>query len=179
MLVKEILGECLVKMGGENFISATERSDAQQSLVDRLLAALNIAYREAVTEYLPLVTEETVEVSDGEILASSLGRRMTYPLSLVAGERFFRIRTYPDRILTDLSGKGVLRYAYLPDTLSEEDEIEDMRLTPSVLSDGTLAELYYQDKVFDLAQSFDTDFRAALGVLRYKGRALRLRAGRW
>lgn len=54
-----------------------------------------------------------------------------------------------------------------------------MRLTSSVLSDGTLAEMYYQDKVFDLAQSFDTDFRAALGVLRYKGRALRLRAGRW
>lgn len=179
MFVNEILGECLVKMGGENFMSATDRSDAQQALVDRLLAALNIAYREAVTEYLPLVAEETVEVSDGEILASSLERRMTYPLSLTSGDRFFRIRTYPDRILTDLSGMGVLRYAYLPDALGEDDEIKDMRLTPSVLSDGTLAELYYQDKVFDLAQSFDTDFRAALGVLRYKGRALRLRAGRW
>ena len=50
MFVNEILGECLVKMGGENFMSATDRSDAQQALVDRLLAALNIAYREAVTE---------------------------------------------------------------------------------------------------------------------------------
>lgn len=179
MLVKEILGECLVKMGGTDFMSEEERTDAQQALVDRLLAALNIAYREAVTEYLPLVAEETVEVSDGEILASSLERTMIYPLSLTAGDRFFRIRTYPDRVLTDLSGKGVLRYAYLPDALGEDDEIEDMRLTPSVLSDGALAELYYQDKVFDLAQSFDTDFRAALGVLRYKGRALRLGAGRW
>lgn len=179
MLVKEVIGECLVKMGTEDFTSATERTEAQQALFDRLLAALNIAYREAVTEYLPLVAEENVVVTDGEIPADSLGRKIIYPLSLTADGKYFRIRTYPDRVLTDLSGKGVLRYAYLPDPLGEEDEIADMRLTVSVLSDGALAELYYQDKVFDLAQSFDTDFRAALGVLRYKGRALRLRAGRW
>lgn len=179
MLVKEILGECLVKMGSEDFTSAAERTETQQTLIGRLLAAFNIAYREAVTEYLPLVAEEEVEVRDGEIPAASLGRKIIYPLSLVSEGRHCRIRTYPDRVVTDLSGKGVLRYAYLPPELAEDDEIGDMRLTSSVLSDGTLAELYYQDKVFDLAQSFDTDFRAALGVLRYKGRALRLKAGRW
>lgn len=179
MLVKEILGECLVKMGAEDFTSAAERTETQQTLIGRLLAAFNIAYREAVTEYLPLVAEEEVEVRDGEIPAASLSRKIIYPLSLVSEGKHYRIRTYPDRVVTDLSGKGVLRYAYLPPELAEDDEIGDMRLTSSVLSDGTLAELYYQDKVFDLAQSFDTDFRAALGVLRYKGRALRLKAGRW
>ena len=47
MLVKEVLGECLVKMGRENFLTGTEYTDEQQALADRLLAAMNIAYREA------------------------------------------------------------------------------------------------------------------------------------
>ena len=67
---------------------------------------------------------------------------------------------------------------YLPEDADESGEIEDMRLTVSVLSDGALAELYYRDKVFDIAESYDSDFRAALGALRYKGREMRLGAGR-
>ena len=163
MLVKDVLGECLVKMGRENFLSESDLSDAEQTLADRLLAALNIAYREAVTEYIPLYAEEEVAASDGEIDVSSLSRRILYP----------------DGLAADYSGKGVLRYAYLPDEAAMTDEIEDMRLTPSALSDGTLAEYYFQDKVFDLAEAYDTSFREALSAVRYKGRPMRLGAGRW
>ena len=106
MLVKEILGECLVKMGAEDFTSAAERTETQQTLIGRLLAAFNIAYREAVTEYLPLVAEEEVEVRDGEIPAASLGRKIIYPLSLVSEGRHYRIRTYPDRVVVEVSDCG-------------------------------------------------------------------------
>ena len=74
--------------------------------------------------------------------------------------------------------RDIERQKYKGDNLLESGEIEDMRLTVSVLSDGALAELYYRDKVFDIAESYDSDFRAALGALRYKGREMRLGAGR-
>lgn len=179
MLVKDVLGECLVKMGRENFLSESDLSDAEQTLADRLLAALNIAYREAVTEYIPLYAEEEVAASDGEIDVSSLSRRILYPVSFTADGKRRRFWPRPDGLAADYSGKGVLRYAYLPDEAAITDEIEDMRLTPSALSDGTLAEYYFQDKVFDLAEAYDTSFREALSAVRYKGRPMRLGAGRW
>lgn len=82
-------------------------------------------------------------------------------------------------MLADFSGKGVLRYAYLPEEAELDDEIADMRITASALSDGTLAQFYFTDKVFDLAEAYDESFRAALSVVRYKGRPMRLGTGRW
>jgi chitinase len=54
-----------------------------------------------------------------------------------------------------------------------------MRLTVGALSDGALGEYYFQNKTFDLAKSFDSDFRAQIGVLRYKGKNVRVKARRW
>ena len=172
MLVKDILRECLAKMGEEDFTDkpAADRTDAEKALAAKLVS---------VSGYLPLIAEESVTAADGYIPASSLARAIVYPVSLVtaAGEKC-RLRSAPDGVATDLNGTGVLRYAYLPEDADESGEIEDMRLTVSVLSDGALAELYYRDKVFDIAESYDSDFRAALGALRYKGREMRLGAGR-
>ena len=50
MLVKDVIRECLCKMGEKDLLSETELSDEEQALIDRLLAAMNIAYRDAVTE---------------------------------------------------------------------------------------------------------------------------------
>lgn len=179
MQVKEVVAECLIKLGKENFVSKEEYTDEENAIAERLVAALNIAYQEAVTEYLPLVKEEEVAVSDGTIDVSALTERIIYPVSLVAGGAKYPLCVQPDRLLADYKGKAVLKYAYLPAEYAFGDTIDDMRITPSVLADGTLAEYCFQDKVFDLAKSYDTDFRSALGLLRYKGRVMRLKTGRW
>lgn len=179
MLVKDVLGECLIKMGKENFLANDTLSDAEQALADRLLSAMNIAYGEAVTEYIPLYAEEETTVRDGVIDIGGLSHRIIYPVSFtVAGERC-RLWTRPEGIAAARDGKGVLRYAYLPEPAAIDDDIADMRITESVLSDGTLAEYWFQDKVFDLAEAYAESFRTALSALRYKGRPMRLGAGRW
>lgn len=176
MLVKDVLGECLVKMGRENFLTGTEYTDEQQALADRLLAAMNIAYREAVTEYIPLYAEEKVIVADGTVDVGGLGKRILYPVSLTADGVRYRVWVRPEGLSADYCGRATLRYAYLPDEAGLTDEIADMRITPSALSDGTLAEYYLQDKVFDLAEAYSESFRDALSAVRYKGRAMRLGA---
>lgn len=179
MLVKDVLGECLVKLGREDFFASESLDDEQEALASRLLAALNLAYRTAVTEYIPLYAEEEVTVTDGVIAVSALERRILYPVALAAGGRRRRVWVRPDGLCADVSGKAVLRYAYLPDELALTDAIEDMRLTSDALSDGTLAEYYLADKVFGIAEAYDASFREALSAVRYKGRAMRLGAGRW
>lgn len=179
MLIKKVIAECLAAMGEKDFTDSTERTEQQTELATRLLVALNRAYREAVTEYLPVVEEETVNVTDGVIDVSSLAKNIVYPVSLTADGKTYKLKIYPDKLLSDYSGRAVLRYAYMPDELAESSELADMRFTLSMLTDGTLAEYYFRERAFDLAESYDTSFRTALSVARYRGRELRLKGGRW
>lgn len=179
MLVKKVLAECLVKLGETDFTEETEYTDEQSALLDQLLHALNFAYKDAVTEYMPLFKEEEVSVKKGVIFTGGLSEKILYPVSLVADGCKRCVRIYPDGLVADFDGNAVLRYAYIPADLTLNSEIADMRLTSAVLADGTLAEYYFANKLFDLAQSHDSDFRNALSLLRYKGRDMRLKVGRW
>lgn len=180
MKVKNVIGECLTKMGRTNFVNKTQFDSEESELISKLLCALNIAYRETVTEYLPLIYAQTVVLKDKIVKTSVLDKKILYPVSLEFCNEIKRIKAYPDRIESDFDGEGVLTYAYIPDDdLVLSDEISDMRLTQSALADGTLGEYYFANKVFDLAKSFDADFRAQMSMLRYKGRRIRIKRRRW
>jgi len=180
MIIKDVLGECLVKMGMENFISKTEYSEKENGIITDLIAALNIVYREIVCEYLPLVFSEEVELKNGEVFASELAKRILYPIRLYSGDNVLNFKVYPDKIAAGKSGVFTLEYAYVPDgELTIDDSIDDMRLTSAALSDGTLAEYYFKNKVFELARDFDASFRNRMGILRYKGRRMRMKQRGW
>ncbi len=179
MIVKDVIGECLVKMGMKNFTLNDTLTDAEKELRDSLLAAVNIAYREVVSEYLPLVTSESVTFENGVLSVNALDKQILYPIRVTRGEEVKSFKAYPDKIFVKFSGEAVLEYAYMPAPLRAEDSINDLRLTQSALSDGALGEYYFAEKVFDLARNFDTSFRSKMGLLRYKGRRLRLKERGW
>ena len=174
MTAKNVISECLLKMGLADFSHNETFSEGEQELINSLLGAMNIAYREIICEYLPLTTEENVVFSDGQLMISKLGKSILYPIRLKRGDETVAFKTYPNRLTADFSGEAILEYAYTPPT-----PISINRLTQSALSDGTLAEYYFANKVFDLAKSFDTSFRSKLGLMKYKGRSLRLKERRW
>ncbi len=180
MNAKNVISECLLKMGLADFSHNETFSEGEQELINSLLGAMNIAYREIICEYLPLTTEENVVFSDGQLMISKLGKSILYPIRLKRGDETVAFKTYPNRLTADFSGEAILEYAYTPPTpISINSSINDVRLTQSALSDGTLAEYYFANKVFDLAKSFDTSFRSKLGLMKYKGRSLRLKERRW
>lgn len=179
MTVKKIIGECLIKMGETDFTSKTSYTETEQKLIESLLAALNIAYREVVCEYLPLVHTETVLFEKGEYAVAPLEKKIIYPIRVTKGDSVVAFKAYADRIVAATDGYAALEYAYMPDELKLADNIENLRLTQSALSDGALGEYYFANKVFDLAKSFDSSFREKLGFLRYKGRRLMLKERRW
>lgn len=180
MKIKDVVGECLIKMGQTDF-SNEQTLDAQQTeLKNKLLAAINIVYREIVSEYLPLYKTETVDFSSGKIASSSLSEKILYPVKVIKNKEKQSFFTGADGVYCDIDGEAEITYAYMPSSpLAFSDEINDMRLTIGALSDGALGEYYFQNKMFDLAKSFDSDFRAQIGVLRYKGKNIRVKAGRW
>lgn len=179
MTVKSIIGECLLKLGEENFIENATFTVSERKLADRLLAALNIVYAEAVTEYVPLIYSEEVEFKNGELFVSALTKPVLYPIKAEKNGVTYKIKTFPTYLKCAAEGFVKLTYAYLPEALTLSGELKDARITRGILSDGTLGEYYFENKVFDLAKSYDTDFRNALSKLRYKGREIKIRAGRW
>lgn len=175
MQVKEVLGECLVKMGVADFTAESEYTEEQSALLGRLLGALNVAYREALTNDMPRYKTETVTVKKGVVDIGALSERILYPVSLKTGDCRLRFVTEADGVYADYDGRAELKYAYVPAALTLDGEIADMRLTSSLLSDGALGEYYFENRAFDIAKSFDGDFRAGLSAIKFKGRDLRLK----
>lgn len=86
MKIKDVVGECLTKMGQTDF-SNEQNLDAQKTeLKNRLLACINIIYREIVSDYLPLVHTESVSFQDGKIASSTLSKQILYPIKIVQGD---------------------------------------------------------------------------------------------
>lgn len=180
MTVKSILAECLTKMGTENFLNKTTLGADEQKLANRLLAALNVIYREVVTQYLPLYAEEVVSFENGRLKTQNLEKHILYPVAVYRDGQPCKLKAYNDTITCGFDGEARLVYAYLPETeLKISDSIEDMRMSVSALSDGTLGEYYFENKVFDLAKSFDTDFRAKISMLKNKASRLCVKRRRW
>ena len=180
MKVKDIIGVCVEKMGKENFVDNLTYSTEEQALIDGLLRALNVIYREVSTEYLPQLKTDEVTVADGVVDIAHLSETILYPVKLTDKNGVkCKMKNCVTKIETDFSGVGMLTYSYLPDTLKINDEIDDLRLNLNVMADGTLSEYYFADKVFDLANAYDTKFRSSISTLRYKGREIILKERRW
>ncbi len=177
MTVKEIIGECLLRMGRKNFLESETLSDEEKSVKETLIASLNSAYFEIATEHMPYIKDEKVRAKDKTIFNRDLKSPMLYPISLNREGAKAKFKIFHDRLETDFDGEAVLRYAYPPEKLSETDSIEDSRMTLELLVAGTLSKYYFAMRAFDLASSYDSDFRYKLAYLKYKGKTMTLGRG--
>ena len=57
MTAKNVISECLLKMGLADFSHNETFSEGEQELINSLLGAMNIADREIICEYLSLTNE--------------------------------------------------------------------------------------------------------------------------
>ncbi len=182
MKIKSVIGECLVKMGKTDFLSKPLNTFSQEEneLVGKLLSSLNIAYREAISLYLPIIHTQEVKFENGILKTATLEKQILYPISLEFEGESVRFKTFPDRLESDIVGVAKFKYAYMPSKdFTIDDEINDMKLTQSALADGTLSGYYFSTKNFELAKNFDTEFRVKLDLLKMKGRRLRIKSRRW
>lgn len=182
MNVKFVIQKCLAKLNVPDFTGKVEPylSDREKLLGQALLFALNSTYREIISEYLPFVTDENVSFTRGKLSASALSKQILYPISVKKGEENLKFSTDAENIYADVDGLAVLRYAYLP--VAELTMTSDIKLTcasDDLFSDGTLAQYYLAAGAYDLAKSYDGEYRKKLWKLRYKNKALQLKERRW
>ena len=181
MTIKKIVGECLMRMGLDNFVDNQSYTQDEQKLLVRLLFNVNLVYREIVTAYLPLVDRADIEIANGEFAFASLtGVHILTPLRIEVGDESIKFKCYPTKIKCDYSGPATMVYSYLPSTdYTITDSLDDARVTLEAMACGVLAEYYFQNKVFDLAKNFDSEYREIMSTLKYKGRSMFLKERRW
>lgn len=180
MKVKDIMRECLVKMGRENFLDKEQKSEEENALASGLLSSLSAVYRELTTCDFPVTTSEEVRFSGGVLRADSIKKAILYPISLTVGGNSVEYTAYHDRIEANVEGTATLKYAYDPESdFGIGDSIADIRMSVGLLSDGTLANYYLANKIYKLAEAFDSAFRSKLTLARYKGRPLYLKYRGW
>ena len=123
MKVKDVIAECLIRAGKEDFTHNSTLTDEQQKTRNRLLGCFNIAYREIVSKYLPLVHSEKVEFANGVLSAKSLEKKILYPIRVQVGDQRKAFCAGVDKIECDVQGSAILTYAYMPDAdFSIDDE---------------------------------------------------------
>jgi len=169
-------------MGEKDFTtSAAQLTDEQKELQDKLLGACNIVYREVVSRYIPTYYSQKVTFESGKTPLSSLQKKPLYIVSIKVGDSSAPFYVQSPSIIAEIEGEATIKYACMPSEidLNINSEINDLRLSQSAFCCGVLGEYYFQNKVFDLAKSFDGEFREQMNELKYKGRSIVIKARRW
>lgn len=181
MIIKKVVGECLRRMGEKDFTSATQLTDEQKELQDKLIGACNIVYREIVSRYIPVYYSQKVTFEDGKTLLSSLHKKPLYIVSVKVGDTSVPFFVQAPSILAEIDGPATVKYVCLPAEyeLTLTSDVSDLKVTQGAFCCGVLAEYYFQNKVFDLAKSFDTEFRVQMNELKFKGKSIVIKARRW
>lgn len=179
MKVNFLIAKCLGKMDVDDFTGHVTE-EREKNTMKALLRALNAVYGEIISDYLPLVAEQTVTVKDGKVSASSLEKQALYPIGATKDGRKIKFGTDAENIYFAESGEVTLKYAYLPAAeLTEDGEFELVGASDDMISDGMLAQYYLAEGQYDVAKSYDAVYREKLWKLRYKNKDMRLKERRW
>lgn len=171
MKVRDIVAECLKQIDESEYIAKNH-----QAAIDRIVFNVNVVCREIATNYLKIIEKQKIKVQDGEFVFADLHRvGMLYPVKLEIDGKNVDYKVYATRLKCEYrtgyynyTGDGELSYACLPSKeYGIEDDIPDDRLTMSVMTNGVLAEYYFQTGDYSKAKHYDIDYRRELGILKY------------
>jgi hypothetical protein len=182
MTVKDIIGDCIFKLGHAERISMADDAvytEEEQKILDALLRAANIVYAEICTNWFLNVVTETVTFTDAKLQLSDLtNTRFVYAVSLKHGGTYRKIKQYPSYIKSDFSGEAELEFVAVPDTLLMTTVI-DGRVPAWLFSDGVVGEYAFSNNMLDAAVQYERRFREGLSRLKGHGAGRYLKPRRW
>lgn len=188
MKVKDIIREAASALGltdavdycdGVNVSSGTTPAAGEED-ANALLKFFHRVETEAAVNYVPLIFEEAVDSNDGKILISALSKKFLRAAYLFDknGVRA-QYKTYPEYIKT-AQKCGVLGYAYYPaeKTIADESDYSADELEKAFVA-GIAAEYYLKKQLFEEADVYGREYKAALDVARRLQKGNSFKARRW
>ncbi len=152
-----------------------------QSETDRLLLrCANNCLDEITSEYLPLMSEKTVQSKDGRIAYSELGTAV-YDVKWVKKDgNKVKFGLMPSYIDVSCDGEYEVMFYTRPEQMTLSDDVpETLHLTPRVISYGIAAEYLLVSGFYEEAVMYDRRFKDALVRLAGGDAARRVKRRRW
>lgn len=159
MKAKIVIGEALKHLGLTNFFNLEEITNDQQATIDKLLLCLNVTLREIACEYSPIYDNVTFESDNGKILYSDFTHMPLHVLKVTKSGANVSFSEEPTQLDVKCSGRFEIKYTFVPENITVEDDICDQRLPLDVLVNGVLSHYYFIDRMFDYSEAYDIKFR--------------------
>ena len=197
MKLREIIKLSCVMLGLEELLTSTELYDENFDILDEhsvttsgtniernlnlLIKCFNISYSEIATDYFPLITLETIKVTDGCYKLKNLQNEFYKLIKLEDSDGFSCYYDLYDNILYVKNGEYKLVYCYVPNKLTRNSEVNNFngKLVDRVFAYGINKEYCFISGLYSEAESYKSKFEEAIKSSKIIRRQIRLPKRRW
>ena len=182
MQLKEAIQMCLTYLGDED--ASINAQTAQHPKLKLLVKCANLVIKEITGEYLPLLTEEEVEVRDGKInyeglLHKVLEVRKVEDLDSGLSSDFYHTPTYC-KLLNDGVKRARIVYSYVPLDIDIEEECPLPPLvTAKTLALGICAEYSMISGMYEQSVMYSDRFKQDMRTAVRKKGEIKIKPRRW
>lgn len=156
-------------------------SSEQSKEINTFVRCLNLVVGEIACDYLPLLKEEEIEVTNGKITYSDFDLMLIEVVKIVdINGKSVKFKNFADYIQIP-NGKYVITYSYIPDQLEFEDDMQQFygRIPERVFAYGVAMEYSLLNSLFDEMEIWQTRFKDSLRIAMQKHCEKRLPKRGW
>ena len=189
MKAKEILKNVCVYLGKEEILSSSifeengeELTEEQMAEVNKIIKCINLVQEEIATEYLRVLKEKEVTLTNGEIDARNIDENIFEIISIKNKFGKSLKYKYVNGKIVCLTNKAIITYSTYPKSVvGLEDDVESFagKISARVLGYGVASEYCYLEMLYDDATIWETRFKNALLVLARKKGEIKLKKRGW
>ncbi len=176
LLAAELVG---VKDCVDDFVAGNV-NDENQRVVDGLVQCFNLVENELALDYLPLIKEEVVSTTDGEILYAALDQRAARIIGVY--DRFenpVRVKRFATHLQV-APGEYVVRYAAIPVEKGMEDASEyEIGVSERTFAYGVAAEYSLHKGLQAEYAVWDKKYKKALAEIFRAKESKRVKSRSW
>ena len=175
MKAKEILKNVCVYLGYDDLAEAIETgnvSEPNEKKLNKMLKCLNLVVGEIASEYLPVIKQKDVKLTNGQIDVYQIDEYIQEIISIK--DKFGRNLKYKytkDKVVCLASNVQITYKVYTKD-IGLEDDVESFggRLSERVIGYGVASEYAYLQMLYDDASIWENRYKnALLNCTRKKG----------
>ena len=188
MKAKEILKNVCVYLGKEELLASSlfeengnEPTEREMADINKMLKCLNFITSEIASDYLPIIKEKEVEITNHKINVFDIDEKIQEIVSFksVYG-RNLKYRLIDGHVVS-LTNKAVVKYKVYPDEILLDGNAETFggRLSARIIAYGVASEYCFLEMLYDDASIWENRYKNALLMNSRKKSEITLKKRGW
>lgn len=180
MKLKEVVEIALTYLGDDD--ASVSAQTAKHPKNQLLIKCANLMLKEIATDYMPLVESETIALKDGKFDYDLFAHRVLEILKIVdvTSGTSVKFEQKPSFCVVFSKGNVEVRYSYLPEDISVEDEcVMSSKITSKTLALGAASEYCLIEGMYEQSALFGDKFREEMKNICRRNNEIRVKPRVW